>query len=146
MLRSESLCRAIPSRCQDHTGNPNRGSYLLDISRNIELIFIRSVPESRLHRRLPWDRGKHLLELHWRGSSHHHGGPGWSTFVEQLQQVSYHREIRSVRCPDAQWLNNSESKSGLQRRVAPDHYGVNSAHGTWRLSPCHFGTAKGWGS
>jgi hypothetical protein len=48
LLMFESLCKAIPSRRQDHTGNPYRGTYLLAIGWNIELL-IDSVPWLGIH-------------------------------------------------------------------------------------------------
>jgi hypothetical protein len=145
LLRFESLYRAIPSCRQDHSGNPDRGIYPPTIGWSIELFFISSVPRSRLNKWLPQDWGKYLLELCQLGSPYHHSGHDRSTFTQQLQQISHHREIRNIRCPDAQWWKDPESEFRFQCCAALDYYGDNLAHATWRLSPCHSDTTSGWG-
>jgi hypothetical protein len=49
------------------------------------------------------------LELRREGSPYHHGGPNRSTFTQQLQQISHHRESKesNVQTPNDGMIRNS---------------------------------------
>jgi hypothetical protein len=55
---------------------------------------------------------------------------------QHLQQISHHREIRGVQCPNTEWWLGSEPESRFQCCSGLGNYGNHPAHGARWLPSC----------